>query len=435
LNEIAGQARNDGWGIMDKKANSKSGKRVRRPNGILYSVLVILLIPVVKLMFRLKVDRSGYIPPDGPFVVLCNHASFMDFVVAMFAVFPKRLNSVVAQKYFFYRPLNWFLPFMGCIPKTLFAPDPHSVMNIFTVIKRGDGLLLFPEGRASPGGGYMGINKATGKLIKRLGVPVVSCYIEGAYTCMPFWRKGVRWGRQRATLDMLFSAEDIAHLTPDEINSRIDSRLSGADLAHTPDAMSVLREKNLLIGLEHLLYLCPKCHAEFAHKTYGNTIECTACGNTAVMDRFAYLRPTEGSICPESVHLWYKEQALYEMAGLCDDGEIFRVEVTVRMDAGAGGGLATCGCGVISLQKSGWNYVGELLGDEVNLFFPIDSVPAVPFDTNDNFQIYSGGTILDFRPVHGAHTCVKYAVIGECAYWKFVPNVQMTPVIDMGLGC
>jgi len=417
---------------MGNKKKSRTG--VKRPNRVLYFILVALLIPVMKLMFGLKIDRRGYEPPDGPFVVLCNHASFMDFVVAMLAVYPKRLNSVVAQKYFFYRPLDWFLPFMGCIPKTLFASDPHSVMSIFSVIKRGDSLLLFPEGRASPGGGYMGIHRATGKLIKKLGVPVVSCYIEGAYTCMPFWRKGLRWGRQRAALRVLFSADDTQNFTVDEINSRIDLRLSGADLSHPPDPMSVLREQNLLIGLENLLYLCPKCHEEFSHITYGNTIECTACGNMATMDKYARLSASEGSVAPASVHLWYKEQALYELSHIPDEGEILRATVTVRMNAGNGNGLAICGKGVISLDMSGWRYVGELSGEDVDLFFPIGSVPAVPFDTNDNFQIYSGGTIMDFRPVDSAQLCVKYAVIGECAYWKFVSNVQVTPVIDMGLG-
>jgi hypothetical protein len=28
--------------------------------------------------------------------------------------------------------------------------------------------------------------------------------------------------------------------------------------------------------------------------------------------------------------------------------------------------------------------------------------------------------------------CVKYSVIGECAYWKFASYVQMTPRKDSG---
>ncbi|MCL2201714.1 MAG: 1-acyl-sn-glycerol-3-phosphate acyltransferase [Oscillospiraceae bacterium] len=415
------------------KRKKKFSSKVKKPNFVLYFIIIVLLIPVMKLMFRLKIDRSGYTSPDGPFVVISNHASFMDFVVSMLSVYPHRLNAVVAQKYFFYKPLDWFLPSMGCIPKTLFAPDPHSVMGILSVIDRGDNLLLFPEGRASPGGGYMGIHKATGKLIKKLGVTVVSCHIEGAYTCMPFWRKGVRWGHQRAVLATLFTPEETQSLSIEEINSRIDLRLSGGDLPHPPDPLSVNIEKNLVQGLENLLYLCPKCKAEFTQATHGNTISCTACGNSASMDRFAKLHPSEGSIAPESVHLWYKEQALYEKSLLHEDKEALRVEVVVRRNTAPGKGIEPCGQGVISLNKSGWTYVGTLSGSEVNLFFPIESVPAVPFDPNNNFQIYNNGSILDFCPIDNLQTCVKYAVIGECAYWEFCPNIQVTPVLDMGL--
>jgi len=419
------------------KNKQGAATKIRKPNGFLYFVFFALIFPVMKLMFRLKVDRSGFSPPDGPFVVLCNHASFMDFVTVMISLYPRKLNAVVAQKYFYYSPLDRFLPFMGCIPKTLFAPDPHSVMGILSVIKRGDNLLLFPEGRCTTGGGYMGIHKATAKLIKKLGVPVVSCFIEGAYTCMPFWRKGVRWGRQRASFATLFTAEDTQRLSADEINSLIDKRLSGSDRATAPERLHVNVEKNLVIGLENILYICPKCEAEFSLETFGNTIRCMVCGNAAVMDRFTRLSPVGDGICPPTVRDWNALQFSIEwkrLGFLSADDEIFRTSVFVRMNARPAKGLEICGQGMLVLTGLGWTYTGELFGETVKLFFPLESVPGIPFDPNDNFQIYAGGTIHAFRPVEGAQFCVKYATVGECAYWRFSPSIQVTPVHDSGLG-
>jgi len=412
---------------MNISFKKNSGSKVKTPNCVVYFIVFILLTPIIKIMFRMKYDRSGFDIPSGSFVTICNHASFMDFLTVMMAVYPHRLNAVVAQKYFFYKPLDKFLSFMGCIPKNLFDPDTRSVMRIISVIKDGGKLLLFPEGRCTTGGGYMGMHKATGKLIKRLGVPVVCCHIEGAYNCMPLWRKGIRWGHQRAALTVLFTGEEVDRLTADEINLRIDMRLSGADSPPPVRPLTVLRERNLVLGLEHILYFCPNCKQEFTHETSGNIIKCTACGNAAAMDRSAKLTPLLGSVAPESVQLWYKEQVHHETGRLLDADEIFNVEVNVRMPVVPGKGLELCGHGMLSLDKTGWSFSGSLSGEDVRLFFPIDTVPAVPLDPNDNFQIYAQGNFYAFTPRNNPVACIKYSVIGECAYQQFASHIQMTP--------
>ncbi len=98
--------------------------RIKRPNGLVYFLIYIFIYPVLKTFFRLKVDRSDYHPPKGAFIAICNHQSFLDFLLSMLTIYPRRLNPVTAKKFFLYRPLNRLLPFMGCIPKNLFDPDP-----------------------------------------------------------------------------------------------------------------------------------------------------------------------------------------------------------------------------------------------------------------------------------------------------------------------
>jgi 1-acyl-sn-glycerol-3-phosphate acyltransferase len=411
--------------------SKKSRAKIKKPNGALYFIVYILVYPFLKVFFRLKVDRSGYSPPKGPFVVVSNHQSFMDFLLAMLAVYPRRLNAVAAQKFFFYRPLDWLLPVMGCIPKNLFDPDARSVMGALSVVKRGGRLLLFPEGRCSTDGVYAGIHKATGKLVGRLQVPVVSCHIEGAYICMPFWRKGFRRGCIRVTLANLFSSDDTQTLDVDEINRRIDERLSGGDTAPPVGPFRVFRAGKLAEGLENILYWCANCGREFSLETSGDTIRCTGCGIAAVMGRDAKLAPVPGSAVPGSVQEWYKGQAAYTEQLLYDGMEPVKTVVSVRMCLNPGMGLEPCGEGELSLDSSGWHYDGKLSGEDVRLFFPIDTVPAIPFDPNDNFQIYAKGSFYAFTPIGNPRACVKYAMLGESAYWRFASEVQMT----RGYGC
>ena len=405
---------------------------IKRPNGVLYFIVYILFYPLLKLLFRLRVDKSAYDPPEGPFIVLSNHVSFMDFLVVMLALYPRRLNGVAAQKFFLYRPLNKLLPIMGAIPKNLFDPDIRSIKGIMAVLKRGDRILLYPEGRCSTDGMYAGVHKATGKLIKSLGVPVVSCHIEGAYTCMPYWRKGIRLGWERVTVAGLFSVEDTKSLSVDEINNAIDARLGGFDTPPPEKPFRTNRARKLAEGLQNILYWCPKCGEEFTLETKGNTIRCRQCGNAAEMDRYARLTPTPGSVVPESVHAWYREMVRYEMKSLSDDMEPVGERVTIRIPAPQSGrGMLPGGSGILKLDPKGWHYDGELSGSTVSLFFPIDSVPAIPNDPVDDFQIYANGSFYMFTP-EDAQRVAKYSVLGECAYWRFASRVQMTPGRDCG---
>ena len=405
---------------------------VKRPNAILYFFIYIIFYPLIKLIFRLEVDRTGYKAPKSSFIVVSNHASFVDFLIVMLSIYPKKLNAVTAQKFFLFKPLHKFLPMMGCIPKNLFDPDVRSIIGIKTVLKRGGNILLFPEGRCACDGVYAGMHKSTGKLIKKLGVPVVSCSLDGAYKCMPFWRPGIRWGRVRITISNLFSPDKLSEFSVDDINKALDRRLCRDDDAPPKKPFATFRARRLTEGLQNILYWCPKCNAEFEMDTRGCMIRCGSCGNEAELDREMIFHPTPGSVIPETIHNWYRQQARHEAGRLRIDMEPIGTEVSVRMPSNVpGGGMDACGFGKIRLEPTGWYYDGRLKGEDVSLFFPIDTVPALPIDPNDVFQIYAHGTFYMFSP-EDKRRCVKYSVIGECAYWKFASGIQMTPRKDSG---
>ena len=455
------------------KTGNKAKAKTKTPSGLLYFICYLLLYPFLKVFFRLKVDRSCYSLSKGPCIVLANHQSFMDFILTMLTVYPRRLNAVAAQKFFYYSPLDKLLPAMWCIPKCLFDPDPRTISRCIDVVSRGGSLLLFPEGRCSYEGTYIGMHKATGKLIRKLGVPVVSCHVEGSYFCMPIWRKGFRLGRLRVTLANLFSAEDTQIMEVEELNRRIDTRLSGADTLPPVKPFRVFRARRLAEGLENILYYCANCKSEFTLETDRNIIRCSACGSFAEIDCYERLKSGQGSGLPETVQEWFREQVAHEMRSLeglrlrsigmghvsgenrsevyrvdsVDDADsadntdksdaissmppespikLAEVQVILRMKATVGKGLEQCGRGKLVLDSKGWHFTGELRAENVNLFFPIDTVPAIPFDPNDNFQIYSDGVYYAFTPCDNPRACAKYAIIGECAYWRYAREVKMT---------
>ncbi len=404
--------------------------KVKKPNAIVYFIVYVFVYPFLKLFFCLKVDRSAYRPPKGPFLVVCNHQSFIDFVLAMLSMYPRRLNAVAARKFFFYKPLHKFLPLMGCIPKSLFDPDPASIIGMLRVLRRGGRVLLFPEGRCTVGGAYMGIHKSTGKLIQKLGVPVVSCRIDGSYAAMPFWREGMRRGRVRITYQNLLSADETQSLPGEALCARIDAALGGEAMpAKKP--LAVFRQKRLAEGLEYILYHCPKCHAQFTLKTQGNLITCTVCGNTAAIDGALRLTPVDGGVSPPGVQAWYCLQTRHDMQRLANNPQPINTRVTLHAPLGPGKGVGPCGEGTLRLNPQGWHYAGTVWGEEARLFFPLDTVPAIPFDPRDDFQIYAHGKYYMFT-AENPQAYSQIATVGECMYWRYATPVQMTPGTESG---
>ena len=409
--------------------------KVKRPNAALYLIAYALVYPALKICFRLKVDRKNLsLPKKGPCIILSNHITMYDFLMVMLPLYPHRINTVTSQKYFLYRPLHKILPMMGCIPKNMFDPDIRSVVGMKTVINRGDKILLFPEGRCSSSNAYVGMNIATGKLIKKLGVPVITCCLEGAQICKPHWRKGFRFGRERVTYANLFTREELESLSVDEINAAIDLRLSGRDGVTPPDKpFRTLTARRLAEGLHLILYWCPKCGSEYTTESRGNTIRCTNCGNAADIDRYGNLIPSPGSIIPDvSISSWFREQVRHEMQCLSDDMEPISEPVTVWMPSKKpGSGTEKCGTGTICLDPKGWHYSGMLSNEHVDLFFPVETVPAMSYEHHDNFQIYSNGIYYTFVP-EDVKKSLKYVILAECAHWKFSSRIVMTPGVNSG---
>jgi len=407
--------------------------KVKRPNGFLYFIAYILVYPVLKICFRLKVDRSDFDLPNGAHILVANHNTMFDFLFAMLPLYPHRLNTVVSRKYFNVRVLHKILPIGGGIPKNMFEPDLQSIIGIKTVLNRGDGLLLFPEGRCTSSGAYMGIHKSTGKMIKKFDVPVLSCYIEGAEKCISHWRNGFRFGRVRVTFKNLLSTDDIKSLSIDEINAAIDVRLSGVEGASPPNKpLQTLHSRRLAEGLHLVLFYCPKCESEFTMSSKGNRIFCTACGNAAIMDRAAKLTPTPDSIMQTEISLWFRDQARHVAKSLDENMEPIIDKVVVQTTSPKpGGGMVESGYGTMRIDPKGWHFDGEISNEQVSLFFPVETVPAMSYNHNDNFQIYGHGEHYMFAP-QDPRKCIKYVVIAECLHWKFSSNILLTPGINNG---
>jgi 1-acyl-sn-glycerol-3-phosphate acyltransferase len=135
--------------------------------------------------------------PQGAFIVAANHCSHLDTgaVVTACGRRGRELFIMGARDYFFNRRLKgWFFhTFLNVIPFDRNENVIEGLRLAQAVLRAGRPVLIYPEGRRSPGGELQPFKAGIGLLGAELGVPIVPCCVEGTHAALP---KGRTWPRR-----------------------------------------------------------------------------------------------------------------------------------------------------------------------------------------------------------------------------------------------
>lgn len=159
--------------------------------------LIEFIFRVYSRCYGVKVIGLENIPKSGPVILTCNHLSNFDPVI-MGGFAGKRRHSIYMAKK---EAASW--PFLGWlfkkykfvfIDRKKKGGDLHALKEALKVLKRGESLVIFPEGTRSKTG-KMGQAKAgVGFLIYHSGAPVVPIRVFKTNK-MPFtWAPKVVFG-------------------------------------------------------------------------------------------------------------------------------------------------------------------------------------------------------------------------------------------------
>ena len=121
-------------------------KKPIRQRNFLRPITWLLSFPAV-WAHRIKITKVRIKGIKPPYLLLCNHNSFIDFKVTTAAIFPRRANYLVAIDGFIGR--EWLLRNVGCICKRKFTNDMVMVRHMKRVADNGDIIVLYPEARYS----------------------------------------------------------------------------------------------------------------------------------------------------------------------------------------------------------------------------------------------------------------------------------------------
>lgn len=370
------------------------------------------------LIFYAKVFKKHHVYRDdalrgltAPFVVLGNHSSFYDFVYINHALFPHFIHFVVARKYFEMPFLGGLLRYAGAIPKSLSQADAGTVRKIFSLAKEGRNIGIFPEGQIPFHGITFPLEGGTAKLIKKLGLPVVTVMTGGGYFIDPPWTQRKRKGRAHSEAKLLLTPAQIEASSVEQLDELITRALTMSQYEWQQDTGNRYRGTRLAEGLENILYRCPVCHQEFTLFTENNHIRCSSCQAVAVYNpqgRFS-LEGREFTLGE-----WYDMQRQTAREYILSQPD-FSLSSPVELAMFTPKGIDVVGKGSLQLTREAYTYTGTIHGQQVTMVFNTTLVHSIPYDAGSNFQIYHQNLLYEFRPAEPKH-CSKFAVMGEAAH-------------------
>jgi len=253
---------------------------------------------------RLKISRNNVEGLKPPYLLLCTHMSFVDFMVTTAAIFPHRGHYVVAIDGFIGR--EWLLRNVGAICKRKFTNDITLVRQIKKTIDRGDILVLYPEARYSLAGTTAVLPDSLGKLVRLTGAPVAVLNMHGNYLQSPCWNLKKRKIPLAADFSRILTAEETKNLPVDEINSRIREAFNYDEYRWQKENNIRICEKNNAEGLHKILYQCPHCKTEFEMDSAGVRLWCGHCGKHWTVTPLSELKADEGDTEFRRIPDWYE---------------------------------------------------------------------------------------------------------------------------------
>ncbi|MDD2421504.1 MAG: lysophospholipid acyltransferase family protein [Heliobacteriaceae bacterium] len=394
---------------------------VRKPNRFLYGLFATFMRLYFFNRYNVRVNKSNLPKIDKPCILIFNHPSKIDFMYSFLPMYPKNcVHTVIAYYYFCNRHLGKLLKKLGGFPKYLFQPDISAMKNITRVIKNKGILGISPEGRLSAYGELESIIPSTAKMIKKMGTQVIISKINGAYFTMPKWGITSRRGLVEINYHEVFSAESLKELSVEDIYQKLVEEIYYDEFAWQEKNHIKYKGRKMAEGLEQILYLCPICHKEFTYEAKDNKLYCKHCNAEIVLNPY-YEFETTSSLIPKNIKEWYLWQKEWERCNISDPNYTFSSNVTLKHPDPDGHGFKIVGKGITTITSLGVTYRGTVNGEEKEIFFKIESVPAIPFGVREDFEIYHHNTLYYFVP-ENIRECVKWSVVGELIYEKYIKD-------------
>lgn len=149
---------------------------------------------VFLLYFRGRVFGLRNVPASGGVLLVCNHQSYLDPVVATLALH-REGHYMARHTLFEHRLFSRLIRSLNAYPLRRDSADVGAIKQTLRHLQAGRVVVTFPEATRTGDGSIGMLQPGVAALARRAGVPVVPVLIDGAFEAWPRWRRWPRPGR------------------------------------------------------------------------------------------------------------------------------------------------------------------------------------------------------------------------------------------------
>lgn len=137
-----------------------------------------------KLFFHIRHTGLENIPAEGAVVVAANHQSHLDPPLIGCGI-PREASYVARDSLFTFRPFGALIWSLNAIPVDREGRAMEGIKETLRRLKRGDVMVLFPEGTRTPDGEVHSFKTGFVSMAKRSKAAIVPVAIAGAFEAWP----------------------------------------------------------------------------------------------------------------------------------------------------------------------------------------------------------------------------------------------------------
>lgn len=171
---------------------------------VAYWLLKVALTPVLRLLWRVRVEGREHVPAHGPAVLAANHQSFCDSLFLPLVV-PRKVTYLAKAEYFDSRKTAWFFRAVGQIPirRGGGKESERALETAKDELAAGKLIAVYPEGTRSIDRWVHRGRTGAARLSRECGVAVIPVGIAGTADVQPV---GSRLLRPWRTVTVRFGA-------------------------------------------------------------------------------------------------------------------------------------------------------------------------------------------------------------------------------------
>lgn len=382
--------------MLDNVERFDMGRKPMRQ--VLGPLIRLLSIPAL-IKHKQKIIKTNMEGLKPPYLLLCNHNAFYDFMVESKATFPKRSNYVIAIDGFIKR--EYLLRLVGGICKRKFTNDITLIKQLKTVVDNKDIAVIYPEARYSLCGTQSDLPKSLAQLVKYLNVPVVTLICHGHHVNFPFYNiydhnmKGFV-----AEMTCIIKKNEVNNLTLEDIMDRINEKFVYDDFKWQKDNNILCTYKKRAEGLEKILYKCPCCGEEYHMSSSLTTLKCNSCGKEWNMTELSELKAVDGKDIYTHIPDWYEWERECVRKEVEEGKYYFKSKVRVDSLPNAKGYI-DLGEGELIHDINGFKLTGSFKGEDYK----------VEIDSKGQYSVH-----IEYEYLHKFGDCIDLNTLNDTLY-------------------